>query len=108
MDMIIVYGGCQADDQLSAEAGDKLSARIPALSQSLKQKGFVGSLARGADFVFAGAPLAAGGKDDFVEVLLPFDEATFRTKVADPAGEPWISDYDRIPSTASVKVDDAG
>lgn len=106
--MIIVYGGCHADDQLSAEAAEKLDDRIHGLFQSLKPKGFVGSLAPGADIVAARAALAARGKDDFVEVLLPFDSTIFRAKVVEPAGEPWISDYDRITSTASVTVGDAG
>jgi hypothetical protein len=106
MFMIIVYGG-HAGVQLSAEAADALFDRIRGLFQSLRPRGFVGSLAASADIVFASAALAERGKDDFVDVLLPFDSATFREKSVEPAGEPWISDYDRITSTASVNVGNA-
>lgn len=112
--MIIVYGGCHADElkqdtaELTTKATQKLSGRIRGLFQSLRPEGFLGSLAGGADILFAEAALGERGKDEFFEVLLPFDETTFRAKRVEPAGEPWVSDYERITSTAGVNVDDAG
>src|SRR5215218_7259572 len=100
MAMIIVYDGCHADEleqqtaDLTTKATQKLSSRIRGLFQSLKPRGFLGSLAAGADTLFAEAALGERGKDEFFEVLLPFDETTFREKRVEPAGEPWVSDYD--------------
>ena len=75
------------------------------LIQSLEPKSLVGALASGADIFFAKAALAEGIK---LEVLLPFDVAIFRETSVEPAGEPWISDYDRITSSPDVKVADLG
>ncbi len=110
--MIIVYGGCQADEPVrycqwppwGADAGD-LSGRLRGLLQSLEPKCLVGALASGADILFAKAALAEGIE---LEVLLPFDVATFRKTSVEPAGEPWLSDYDRITSSRDVKVADLG
>src|SRR6185312_7140752 len=112
MVMIIVYGGCQADEPVrydqwppwGADAGD-LSGRLRGLIQSLEPKSLVGALASGADILFAKAALAGGTK---LEVLLPFDVATFRKVSVEPAGEPWISDYDRIIANPDVKIADLG
>jgi len=112
MVMIIVYGGCQADEPVrydqwppwGADAGD-LSGRLRGLLQSLEPKCLVGALASGADILFAKAALAEGIE---LEVLLPFDVATFRKTSVEPAGEPWLSDYDRITSAVDVKVADLG
>ena len=84
--------------------GEDLFGRIRGLLQSLDPT-LVGALASGADILFARAALAEGIR---LEVLLPFDVATFRKTGVEPAGEAWISHYDRITSTASVTIGDAG
>ena len=100
--MIIVYGGCQADEpvrdgqRLPWRAAEDLIGRLRGLIQSLEPKSLVGALASGADILFAQAALAEGIQ---LEVLLPFDVAIFRKTSVEPAGEPWISDYDRITSS---------
>jgi hypothetical protein len=111
MVMIIVYGGCQADEpeqdtpRLASDAAEDLFGRIRGLLESLDPTTLVGALASGADLLFARAALAEGVP---LEVLLPFDVATFRKASVEPAGEPWISHYDRITSTASVTIADDG
>ena len=104
--MIIVYGGCQADQPVrdgqrvpwGAAAGD-LSGRLRGLLHSLEPNCLVGALASGADILFAKAALAAGIE---LEVLLPFDVATFRKTSVEPAASlgsatmtesppPWMS-----------------
>jgi len=109
--MIIVYGGCQADElvrdgqRLPWRAAEDLTGRLRGLIQSLEPKSLVGALGSGADILFAKAALAEGIK---LEVLLPFDVAIFRKTSVEPAGEPWISNYDRITSSPDVKVADLG
>jgi hypothetical protein len=109
--VIIAYGGCPADEperstpRLPPEATDKLFTRIRGLLQSLRPTRLVGSLKPGADILFARAALA---EQITLQVLLPCDEATFRKTFVAPAGEPWITDYDRIVTTAGVMVEDAG
>ena len=109
--MIIVYGGCQADEpeqdtpRLPSDAAEDLFGRIRGLLQSLEPKCLVGALASGADILFARAALAEGIP---LDVLLPFDVATFRETSVEPAGEPWISHYDRITTTANVTIDRCG
>src|SRR5258708_26840268 len=109
--MIIVYGGCQADEpgrdtpRLPSDAAEDLFVRIRGLLNSLDPKTLVGALASGADIAFARAALAEGIP---LRVLLPFDVATFRRTSVEPAGEPWISHYDRITSAAGVAIGDAG
>src|SRR5215475_8662619 len=109
--MIIVYGGCQADEsvldgqRLPLGAAEDLTGRLRGLLQSLEPKSLVGALASGADILFAKAALAGGIE---LEVLLPFDVATFRKTSVEPAGEPWLSDYDRITANPDVKVDVLG
>jgi hypothetical protein len=96
--MIIVYGGCHVDQS------NQVSGRIRGLFQSLKPKGFVGSLAPGADMLFAEAALTERGKEDFVEFLLPFDNATFREKCVAPAGQPWASKFGQIIAAPGVNL----
>jgi hypothetical protein len=111
MVMIIVYGGCQADEpgqtppRLNSDAADNLFGRIRGLLCSLGPKHLVGALASGADLLFARAALEEGIA---LEVLLPFDVATFRKTSVEPAGEPWLGHYDRITTTAGVTIGDAG
>lgn len=106
--MIIVYGGCEIDEHLDELAADELLDRIRGLFKSLRPKGFLGSLAAGADILLAQAALDERSDDEFVEALLPFDAKTFQERHVDPAGEPWISDYEQLTSTASVTVGNAG
>jgi hypothetical protein len=100
---VIVYGGCQADERgqkpprLHSGAADNLFCRIRGLLQSLAPTRLVGALASGADILFARAALEQGIA---LEVLLPLDVATFRKMSVEPAGEPWLGDYDRITTTA--------
>src|SRR4051812_7728548 len=112
--MIIVYGGCQADEpgrdtpRLPTDAAEVMFVRVRGLLQSLEPKCLVGALASGADIVFARAVLAEGIP---LKVLLPFDAATFRKTSVEPAGEPWIGHYDRIITTTDkdkVTIEDAG
>jgi hypothetical protein len=109
--MIIVYGGCQADEpgrdnpRLPADAAEETFGRIRGLLQSLKPTCAVGALASGADILFARAALEEGIP---LKVLLPFDADTFRKTSVEPAGQPWIGDYQRIMTTAGVTVADAG
>jgi hypothetical protein len=100
--MIIVYGGCQADEpgrvtpRLPSDAADEVFGRIRGLLQSLAPTCVVGALASGADILFARAALEEGIP---LKVLLPFDAETFRKSSVEPAGQPWIGDYDRIITT---------
>jgi hypothetical protein len=111
MAMIIVYGGCQADEPGQAEprlppgAAEDLFVRIRGLLNSLAPQRLVGGLASGADLLFARAALAEGIP---LQTALPFDVQTFRKTSVEPAGEPWTGHYDRITTTASVKIEDAG
>lgn len=105
--MIIVYRGCEIDAHLDAQAADKLLIRIRGLFNSLKPQGFLGSLSAGADILFARAALEERAPDDVIEWLLPFDQQTFRDKRIEPAGEPWISHYDRVIATPGTTVSDA-
>ncbi len=107
--MIIVYGGCRADEpgrptpRLPSAAAEDLFVRIRGLLNSLAPQSLVGALASGADILFARAALA---ENIPLEITLPFDVATFRKTSVEPAGEPWTSHYDRITTTANVKIDD--
>jgi len=61
--MIIVYGGCQADElvrdgqRLPWRAAEDLTGRLRGLIQSLEPKSLVGALGSGADILFAKAAL---------------------------------------------------
>lgn len=109
--MIIVYGGCQADEperstpQLPSAAAEDLFVRIRGLLNSLAPQRLVGALASGGDILFARAALAEGIP---LEITLPFDVETFCKTSVKPAGEPWTSHYDRITTTAGVNIDDVG
>ncbi len=109
--MIIVYGGCQADEperptpQLPSAAAEDLFVRIRGLLNSLAPQRLVGALASGGDILFARAALAEGIP---LQITLPFDVETFCRTSVKPAGEPWTSHYDRITTTAGVNIDDGG
>src|SRR5258707_15094738 len=100
--MIIVCGGCQADEpgrdtpRLPSDGAEDIFVRIRGLFQSLEPKCVVGALASGADILFARAALEEGIP---LKVLLPFDAETFRKTSVEPAGQPWTGHYDRIIST---------
>jgi hypothetical protein len=89
--MIIVYGGCQADEpgrvtpRLPSDAADEVFGRIRGLLQSLAPTCVVGALASGADILFARAALEEGIP---LKVLLPFDAETFRGSVTMTASSP--------------------
>src|SRR5690349_9119348 len=102
--MIVVYRGCQLDGPLGDQAADDLMDRLRGLIKSLNPKVFLGPLSAGADILFARAALEERASDAVVELLLPFDAQTFRQERVEPAGEPWISDYDRIITTPDVSV----
>lgn len=109
--MIIVYGGCQADEldqdtpRLPSSAAEELFVRIRGLLNSLAPEKLVGALASGADILFARAALAEGIP---LEITLPFDVDTFRKTSVEPAGEPWTGHYERITTTANVKIENVG
>ncbi|MGE2717262.1 tetratricopeptide repeat-containing protein [Mycolicibacterium litorale] len=109
--MIVAYGGCPVDEpgrslpRLPLEATEKLFVRIRGLLQSLQPAQLVGSLTPGADILFARAALAERVP---LGILLPCDAATFRETTVVPAGEPWLSHFDRITTTSGVTIDSAG
>jgi hypothetical protein len=109
--MIIVYGGCQADEpgravpRLPTAAAEDLFVRIRGLLNSLAPQRLVGALASGGDILFARAALAEGIP---LQIALPFDAQQFYKTSVEPAGEPWIGHYERITTTADVDVENLG
>ncbi|RZT18363.1 hypothetical protein EV589_2619 [Mycobacterium sp. BK558] len=101
--MIVVYGGAPRTLQMTSAEADRLYSRIRGLLQSLAPQRLVGGLAPGADILFARAALE---ESIAIDVLLPYDAATFRQTMVAPAGPPWTADYDSI--TSCVDVNDAG
>src|SRR5690349_10862116 len=105
--MIIVYGGCQADEpgrkapRLPRYAEEPLERRIRGLLRSLKPRSLVGALASGADIIFARAALA---ENIPVHVVLPFDSDTFRRTSVAPRGQVWADHYNRILESPGVQV----
>ena len=105
--MIIVYGGCQADEpdraspRLPRHAEEPLGRRIRGLLQSLKPRYLVGALASGSDIIFARAALA---ENIPLEVVLPFDIDTFRRTSVATRGEVWTDHYNRILESDGVQV----
>jgi hypothetical protein len=105
--MIVVYGGCQADEtgrptpRLPRHAEQPLTRRIRGLLKSLKPTYLVGALASGADILFARAALA---EHIPLQVVLPFEKDTFRRTSVATRGEVWTDHYIQILESPGVRV----
>jgi hypothetical protein len=105
--MIVVYGGCQADEtgrptpRLPRHAEQPLTRRIRGLLKSLKPTYLVGALASGADILFARAALA---EHIPLQVVLPFEKDTFRRTSVATRGEVWTDHYGQILESHSVQL----
>jgi hypothetical protein len=105
--MIVVYGGCQADEagrptpRLPRHAEEPLLKRIRGLLRSLQPTYLVGALASGADILFARAALA---EHIPLNVVLPFEQDTFRRTSVATRGGVWTEHYIQILESPRVQV----
>jgi Tetratricopeptide Repeats-Sensor/Adenylate and Guanylate cyclase catalytic domain len=97
----------QPDARFATEAEVAVAARIADVLQSDKPGYAYGSLASGADILWAEALLAAGSE---VHVVLPFARAEFVEASVAPSGSSWVERFGRcIDRASSVRfaTDDA-
>ena len=93
--------------RFAADAEDRVASRIAEAVRRLPIGFAYGSLASGADLLWAEAILAAGGE---LHVVLPFARAEFVTSSVRPAGPVWVQRFERcLDACASVRyaTDDA-
>ena len=109
--MIIVYGGCQADEpeqdtpRLPSDAAEDLFVRIRGLLQSLEPKSLVGALASGADILFARAALAEGIP---LEIRFPSTSRHSARQAWSPLENPGSATTTGSPPLPVSTIDDAG
>ena len=90
-----------AGERFMAGAERAVAARVADTVGSLRVGYAYGSLASGADILWAEAVLAAGGE---VHVVLPFARAEFVAWSVRPAGRGWVQRFDRcLDGAASVR-----
>lgn len=88
---VIHYAGHKLGPRFAPAAEQRVAAAIAnALEQSKVGFGF-GSLASGADILFAEALLRRGGE---LNLFLPFDLEEFKTISVAPAGDEWVRRFD--------------
>lgn len=100
-----IGGGAQSRFEVEAEAA--VAARIKEVVERQAPGYAYGSLANGADILWAEALLAAGAE---LHVVFPFARAEFIEQSVVPAGNGWVDRFDRcLGSAASVRfaTDDA-
>jgi hypothetical protein len=96
-----------AGARFTSAAEPAVAAKVAEAVRSLRVGYAYGSLASGADILWAEAVLAAGGE---VHVVLPFARAEFVAWSVGPAGTGWLERFDRcLAQAASVRyaTDDA-
>jgi hypothetical protein len=96
--MIVVFGGVQVDKdgaepRFPSNAVEDVGDRLRILLGNLKPRKVVGAAASGADLL---AIEAARQESVPVDVVLPFDRATFRGTSVEDRGEEWTARFDRL------------